>query len=445
MARDLGTAALGLASEAGLPAIGGVDPTILSFPAFGAEEALRLVPETGSDDAILTWAIGLDIYIPQPTTTFVSLLQTGDGDGELFLRDNGDGTAGIGISGVYDGAVPFDAWTRVVATVTQEGGSTILRKYVDGTLVGTQDLGATTRWGIDPATGLKLFNDNDGETAAGAVSSVFFSTDVPSEAEVAGLLATIPAPDAAGFFADQPSAGAVEIDFANEDVAPRYGSADVILDGFGFRTPVVINESAIALASQFGIEGPGGADVPVLDYDAYSPEEGILLGVPPLAGNPSSYTMIWDLNVDDLTGFQGLLQTDLSQDNDGEFFIRSDGGLGINGDYDGTITPGTWHRIAITVEDQGTGSSTLTKYLDGALLDSQSVSTDRFTLNSDTGFLLLADNDGETGTGYLSHFGLSLDVLDETAIAALGGATGEGPLEQTTLDAGGAIGTGRTL
>ena len=270
MARDLGTAtssaSLGLASEAGFPPIDGVDPAVLSFPAFASDEGLRLIPQ--ADDTILTYAVGLDLYIPQPSSTFVSLLQTGDGDGELFLRDNGDGTAGIGISGVYDGAVPFDAWTRLVVTFTQEDGATILRKYVDGALVGTQDLGETTRFGVDPSLGLSFFTDNDGETAAGAVSSVFFSTDIPSATEVAGLLATIPDPDAAGFFADQPSPSAVEIGFENMDLAPRYGSAEVILDGFGFRTPVTIAESAIGFASQLGIVGPDGADIPVLDYSA---------------------------------------------------------------------------------------------------------------------------------------------------------------------------------
>ena len=262
MARQLGSATLGLASETGFPLIDGGDTSLLSYPAFTSEEALRLTPNTGSDALIGNWVIGMDVYIPQPASSFVSLFQTGDGDGELFLRDNGDGTAGIGISGVYEGAVPFDAWTRIVVTVTEEGGNTILRKYVDSALVGTQDLGVTERWDIDPALGLSLFTDDSGETAPGAVSGVFFSTDVPSAPEVAGALATIPTPNAGGFFPGQPSAGAVEINFDGEDIAPRYGDAQVALDGFGLQTPAVINDSAIALASQFEIDGPDGADIP---------------------------------------------------------------------------------------------------------------------------------------------------------------------------------------
>jgi Ca2+-binding RTX toxin-like protein len=428
MARTLGTATLGSTGETGFPGIGGSSVPVLAFPAFAADEALRIRPGDPSGNPVATWAIGLDVYIPQPTVGFVSLLQTGDGDGELFLSDNGDGTAGIGISGVYDGAVPFDTWTRIVATVTQEGGSTILRKYVDGALVGTQDLGATSRWTLDPAVGLKLFNDNDGETAPGAVSSVFFSPDVPSPAEVAALLASIPSPAAGGFFPAAPTPAAIELGFGGDDLSLKYGTADVFLDGFDFRSPVTIDESAIALASQFGIEGPAGADVPVLDYAAYGRGEGLLVELP-ASEDLTSYTAVWDIRVDGLPGFQGLLQTDVANSGDGELFIRDDGGIGIGGNYDGAVTPGEWARIAITVEDQGDGTSTLSKYLDGALLDTQTVETARFTLNAETGFLLLADNDGETGTGYLAHFGLSEAVLDAAAIAALGGADGEGPFD----------------
>ena len=246
---------------------------------------------------------------------------------------------------------------------------------------------------------------------------------------MAGILATIPTPNAGGFFFAQPSAGTIEITFDGEDIAPLYGDAQVSLDGFGFQTPEVINDSAIALASQFGIEGPDGADIPVLDYAAYAPNEGVLVDLPDVGSDLTSYTAIWDIRFDELPGFQALFQTDMTQSGDGELFVRGDGGIGINGDYDGTVTPDTWHRIAITVEDQGNGTSVLSKYLNGVFLDSQSVDTARFTLSRLNDFLLLTDNDGETSTGHLAHFGLSAEVLDAAAIAALGGADGDGPLE----------------
>ena len=434
MARDLNGATLGTADEVGVPRIDGDDTSLLRFSPFAPDEALRLVPGTASPEPISTWALGLDVYIEQPSETFVSLFQTGGGDGDLFLRDNGDGTAGIGVSGVYDGAVAFDAWNRIVATVTEESGNTVLRTYVNGEPVGTQDLGVTDRWDIDPALGLKLFNDDSGETAVGAVSSVFFSTDVPSPAEVAGLLATVPTADPTGFFPVQPSQSALEINFDNQDVQPRYGDAEVVLDGLGFQTPAAIGDSTIAFATQLGIDGPGGADIAVLDYAGYAPSEGVLVELPLLSSDLSTYTAVWDIRFDELAGFQSLLQTDVSQSGDGELFIRSDGGIGINGDYDGAVSVDTWHRIAITVEDQNDGTAILSKYLDGAFLDSQTVNADRFTLSAETGFLLLTDNDRETSTGFLGHFGLSPEVLDAAEIAALGGPDGDGPFEAVDPD-----------
>lgn len=428
MARQIGTGIIGAASEAGLPPIGGVDAAVLALPALGAGEALILRPLGLGAAPLGTWALGLDLYIPTPAAPFASLVQLGGGDAELFLKDNGDGTASVGVAGVYDGALAFDQWSRLIVTITEEAGRTVLRKYADGAQIGgAQDLGVTGRWDIDPVEGLKLLADDDGETAPAALSAVFFSPFVPTPPEVAGLAASIPSPDAGGFFPGAPAPGAVELGFANEDLTLRYGAAEVILEGFGFRTPVALNDSAIGFATQFGGEGPGGADAPVLAYPGYAPDEGVLVRLPGVTGSLSSYTAVWDVKVEALAGFQALLQTDASQGSDGELFIRGDGGVGIGGDYDGAVAPGAWSRIAVTVQDRGDGTATLSKYLDGAFLDSQTVNAARFTLDGASGFLLMTDNDGETGAGQLAHFGVSTEVLDAAAIAALGGADGDGP------------------
>jgi hypothetical protein len=46
-----------------------------------------------------------------------------------------------------------------------------LRKFIDGTLVGTQAIsGVDSRWSLDPTA--LLFTDEDGETMAGYVNSI---------------------------------------------------------------------------------------------------------------------------------------------------------------------------------------------------------------------------------------------------------------------------------
>ncbi|MCO8146093.1 hypothetical protein NHN26_12770 [Rhodovulum tesquicola] len=433
MTRDLGDISFGKASEFGIPGIAGIDPDVLALPAFGPDRALVLVPQTGAAE----WALGLDLYLPQPAPgAYVALVQTGGGDADLFLRDNGDGTAGLGIAGVYEGAVPYDSWVRIVATFTVEDGATVLRKYVDGTLVGTQILGVTSRWTVGEA-GLRLFTDNDGETAPLVVSSVFYTSDLPSAPEVAAILASFPTADAAGLFPVQPSAGAVQIDFAGADLTPRFGEAAVILDGADFRTPVAFGDSIVAQASQFGIAGPGGADIPVLSFSAFARDEGLRLALPEGLADIASYTMVWDVRVGDMqSGWFAFLQTDVTQSGDGEFFARgSDRGIGIGGDYDGALPFEEWARVAITVEDLGDGTSRLSKYIDGVLIDQQSVSTARFTLDAGTGFLILTDNDGETAPGFLAHFGVTARVLAPAELAALGGADGAGPFGDDGLSA----------
>lgn len=425
MANILDVHGLGTALEFGIPGIGGSDVAVLSFEALGADQSVRLMPEASG--AISEWVLGMDLYLPSQPGTWTGLLQTGTGDADVFLRDNGDGTAGIGISSVYSGSFAFDAWVRVVISVSVEGGGTVLRKYIDGVNVGTQMLGATDRWAIDPELGLRLFTDNDGETSRGYVSSIFFMSEPPEVAVLEATLAAAPTASAAGFFPVSPAEGAFEVGFAGETVDLRYGTASVALEGSDYQTPVAIGDSTIARASQLGISTPGGADIPVLNYAAFDADEGLLVTLPEGAADLTSFTMVWDLQLSQLGGFQALLQLGVENTTDTDFCIRGDGGIGISGNYSGSVTPGVWTRIALSLSDNGDGNSTLAKYIDGALVGTQTVPTARFTVDAGTGFLLMADEDGEVAPGYLAHFGMADRALSGAEIAALGGVDADGP------------------
>lgn len=414
---------LGQASEFGIDLINGEDTAVLSFPANGADGGLRLVP--GSDAS--QYAVAFDLLIPETDAGYISLLQTGasDSDGDLFLKNNGDGTAGIGISSQYSGSIEFGVWNRIAVTVAQQDGETVLTTYVNGEMVQAHELGETARWSLGE-NGLLLFSDNDGETAPGYVSSVFFLAD-PDLEVVGAAIASAPEPDAAGFFPGSPGGGAIELNFAGNDIAPSYGSATVVLEGADLQSVVSVGDSRFGRASQLGIEGPG-ADIAVMEHGSYGASEGLHVSPEGLEGTVSSYTMVWDLNLSELpAGYHGLFQTDVENGSDSELFIRgSDGGLGISSVYEGSVALNAWTRVAITVETEGE-TSTLSKYIDGVLVGSQTVDAVRFSVDADKGFLVMADNDGEVGTGYLAHFGFSPEVLDAAAIAALGGADAQGP------------------
>lgn len=422
MSRDFANHKIGLASELPVDLIAGADTTVLSFPAHADDEGLRIKPVK---TMIGEYAVAFDVFFPSTSAAYISLMQTGSGDGELFLKNNGDGTAGIGISGSYKGNVAFDAWNRIAVTVQKTDSGTVLTSYVNGEEVQSQSLGDTSRWDIGE-NGLLLFSDNDGETAPGYVSSVFFMND-PDFSAVGAAIAAAPVPDANGFFPQAPASSATEVNFTGNDITPRYGSAAVVLEGENLRSVATSGESRFGLASQLGVDGPG-ADIPVLQHGAYGPDEAVAVKITGLDTPLSSYTMVWDVNLQELpSGYHSLFQTDTANGNDGELFVRSDGGLGINGSYEGKVPEDTWARIAITVESDG-GKATLTKYIDGQQVGTQTVDPARFSINPDKGFLLLGDNNAEVGKGYLAHFALSSQVLDGAAIAALGGVDAQGPL-----------------
>lgn len=203
-----------------LPPIGGGDSDVLKIAALAQDQTILVKPGAGAAGTIDTWTLGFDILVPsgQPAS-FMGLLQsdpTNGSDADLFLRADG----GIGISSVYHGSLAFDAWQRVVITAETDAGVTVLSKFIDGELVGTQNLTAG-RWSLDAEDGFLLFTDNDGESMQAYVSSVFFDDDALSVAQVAALGGAT----ADGFFDAAPDAGATQFDFTGGSYAPSFGDA----------------------------------------------------------------------------------------------------------------------------------------------------------------------------------------------------------------------------
>ena len=143
-----------------------------------------------------------------------------------------------------------------------------------------------------------------------------------------------------------------------------------------------------------------------------------------------AYTMIWDyLSPAASDGkWRALYQSDLTNSNDGEFFIQNSpsGGIGISGFYQGSIAPNAWNRIAVTREANGT----MSKFINGALVGTQSSTDARFVL--DPSFYLFTDEDNETAPGYVSSFRYVDSALTGEQVRLLGnvysaGATVAGP------------------
>ena len=193
-------------------------------------------------------------------------------------------------------------------------------------------------------------------------------------------------------------------------------------------------------ATSFGLPAMPGGDTGVLSFPAFTPSEGIRLE-PATSANGggdyvNQYTLIYDLLVPDVSAnWLSFYNTNSTNSNDGDAFIRPDGGIGISGVYEGTVTSNQWHRIAIVWD-----VDSMYKYIDGTLVGEQleiSGIDGRWSLyTSDHGekTWLLTDDNGDTNPAYISSFLFANEALSATTIEGFGGADADGAIpEPTTL------------
>ncbi len=122
-------------------------------------------------------------------------------------------------------------------------------------------------------------------------------------------------------------------------------------------------------------------------------------------------------------GWAALLQTDPANASDGEWFINPDGGIGISGNYGGSVPDGTWHRLALVID---LVAGTFTSYVNGVRVQQNVGQTLDGRFAADTVMLLFADEDGENAEGYVSSVQVRDAALGDADIAALGAVSAGG-------------------
>ena len=206
---------------------------------------------------------------------------------------------------------------------------------------------------------------------------------------------------------------------------------------------------AFGTASSFGLPALPGGDSAVMRFAAFAAETQGLLFDTGCAGNGggggvNQYTMIWDLLVPSVkaSSYMSFYNTSPDNSDDGEFFIKASvRGIGISGNYQGTILDGTWYRVALVVDAGGASGNTHYKYINGGLVGQQIADgagvDGRFALYP-TGMAertwLFGDEDGETNAGYISSYYFVDRMLTANEIGVLGGADANGVVpEPSTL------------
>jgi hypothetical protein len=149
----------------------------------------------------------------------------------------------------------------------------------------------------------------------------------------------------------------------------------------------------------------------------------------PNAGGPyvNQYTLLCDVfyPLNSHNQWRAFLQTSTTDANDGEFFVSSANGIGISGNYQGTVTPTNWHRIAFAVDLSSPLSPAVAKWIDGVKVGYQiglsGGKNGRFSL--DVFALLFADEDGENSETLVSSVQFWNGKLPDSFLSSLGPPT----------------------
>jgi glycerophosphoryl diester phosphodiesterase len=197
-------------------------------------------------------------------------------------------------------------------------------------------------------------------------------------------------------------------------------------------------DTTFGSASSYGLPLIEGTDVEVMAFPGCTPEQGYRLehgfapnGVFADSGLVGNYTVIMDILYPSASdgGWRGILQTDPTNSTDGDFFFQNQpaGGIGINGNYEGSIQPDTWHRVVWVVR-AAPGEGQAHRYIDGqfvgAIGTTGSGLGDRFALGSE--LLFFTDENNETAPGFLSSLRIIDRKLSHDEVVALGGPSASG-------------------
>ena len=207
----------GTTATFGIPAIGGQAAQVMRFPALpGSADGYKMFPGAAANGSysagdVNKYSLVMDVLYPAASDSLYRALfntaAANNNDADFFIGDNTTTPQpnGIGISGVYDGTILPDTWYRIALVVDLDtpAGTPTYNKYINGTLVGSQELraGRFAPWSLESGNPSWIFSDEDGETALGYVNSVQFSDYAMTAAQVAFLggptasgIAVIPEP-----------------------------------------------------------------------------------------------------------------------------------------------------------------------------------------------------------------------------------------------------------
>ncbi|MBO7119369.1 MAG: hypothetical protein J6W03_03510 [Bacteroidaceae bacterium] len=192
-------------------------------------------------------------------------------------------------------------------------------------------------------------------------------------------------------------------------------------DGTGIVTPTSTPAGASITSVTGPFEGNGAVNVPV--------GSSLLMAANNGAESIGTYSVMFDVCVEDGSTYVPLMQNALSNNKDGSLFINQNHvGLGGGIGYHGSIENGKWYRIVFVVSP-----TEASLYVEGALLTTYNQNFDNprgsYLLHwlLTTGALFFADNDGEEKAIKTSELRFWDVALDKYQVAEIGSISGDAP------------------
>lgn len=420
-----------------MPPIGGSTPKVVRVFAYGPGDYLQMYPNitaNGGGQYVNQYTIVMDAVFAERLVVPAAFFQTNPNNSNAVdcLISTEEGNDGIGFDNQYDGEIEPMVWYRIGVVVDTVANT--MSKYINGTFVGGQTLdGLDGRWSLYPSdqflpTLLFTSPNNLQETREVYVNSLAI-VDCAMSAEA---MAELGPPSPLGLFPEPPppqecvTTGLWDFNEGNLNATVgtdmgTFGEAGIYIQ--------------YGTTSGFSIPDIGGVPAQVLQFPNFIILDGLAVfhGIEANGGGQyvNQYTVLMDVlwNADFNNAFRSILQTNETNSNDADLFVGDTNGLGVSGQYDGEILPDTWYRLAFSFD---LVQARLDKYINGTLVGTQTLSSGldgRWSLYSATEnlpLLLFADDDGETGSGYLNSVSTISCAMTAQEIATFGGPTAAG-------------------
>ncbi|MBO4801931.1 MAG: metallophosphoesterase [Bacteroidaceae bacterium] len=323
-----------------------------------------------------TYSFMMDIRLKE-LENYTALFQndiTNTRDGSFYVKNGQLGLNDAGLS--YHGSLSSGEWHRVLFVV-QDDYATV---YLDGQKIGASNAASTLHWRM--STGAIFFGDEDYEEHVIETAELRF-WDVALSAIHAAKLGAVditgesePLPQPVGCWTfDNPEALMVGTGVSNlQPSTHTQGTVTIVAD------PASVGITPV----EGPTEGNGAINVPVNSSLFMTTR----LGVESL----DTYTLLWDIRSEDVSGYTPFLQNGLDNNKDGSLFIKN-GQVGLGGErglgYGGELRTGQWHRVVFVVKE-----SYGIIYLDGQKVG-QSTLPNPNHWKLGIAALFFADNDGE--------------------------------------------------